>query len=139
MSGMYAEDLNAVNHYIEGHIVEMTYKDSTAAMSLIKHTARGYSIECDAIHHSNDRDFKAIAKSPLCHPSHYTFSYTQNSVNMPSLIELLTPRYAPMQSYILSCLDIGDIVTLSRTCKALTTTLSTFKALNFNINEHLKI
>jgi hypothetical protein len=57
---------------------------------------------------------------------------------MSSLIDLLTPRFAPMQSYILSCLDIGDIIALSRTCRALTDTSSTFKTLNFNINEHLK-
>jgi hypothetical protein len=58
---------------------------------------------------------------------------------MTSLVSLLTPRYAPIQSCILSCLDIGDIVALSRTCRALTNTYPTFKTLNFNINEHLKL
>jgi hypothetical protein len=58
---------------------------------------------------------------------------------MSSLIDLLTLRFAPMQSYILSCLDIGDIIALSRTCRARTDTSSTFKTLNFNVNEHLKI
>jgi hypothetical protein len=58
---------------------------------------------------------------------------------MTSLIDLLTPRYAPIQSFIISCLDIGDIVALTRTCRALTGNYSTSKALKFDINILLKI
>jgi hypothetical protein len=58
---------------------------------------------------------------------------------MTSLIDLLTPRYAPIQSFIISCLDIGDIVALTRTCRALTDNYSTSKALKFDINILLKI
>jgi hypothetical protein len=57
---------------------------------------------------------------------------------MASLVDTLTPRYAPTQSFIRSCLDPGNNAAITRTYRALTGTYSAFKSLNFNINERLK-
>jgi hypothetical protein len=53
------------------------------------------------------------------------------------LAALFTTQYAPVQSAMLAHLDVGEIVALSRTCKAIAPIWKTFIATSFDINRLL--
>jgi hypothetical protein len=54
------------------------------------------------------------------------------------LLDLLSPRYAPIQTCLLSCLGPGEIANITRTCRTLQCLWPTLRANMFDLDRKLK-